>query len=98
LDNNENVGVFAVFDGHVDKNAAVKAASLLPQVLSEKIRKTALSNDSSTLLTESFLDTDLQLKEFDTEGTTATTVLVWRVNGISYLQAANVGDSSAFLK
>lgn len=44
------------------------------------------------------MDTDLQLKEFDTEGTTATAVLIWRVNGVCYLQAANVGDSTAFLK
>jgi len=46
---------------------------------------------------EAYKSTDAKLKEFEYEGCTSTTVLLWRNNGKRYLQAANVGDSSAFL-
>jgi serine/threonine protein phosphatase PrpC len=37
------------------------------------------------------------MREFQYEGTTATTVLLWKLGDERYLQAANVGDSHAYL-
>lgn len=40
---------------------------------------------------------DQQMREFEDVGTTCTAVLVWFYEGKRYVQAANVGDSCAFL-
>ncbi len=47
-----------------------------------------------------FAELDSAMKEFEFEGTTATAVVVWRTgeSGERFVQAANVGDSSAFIK
>lgn len=95
--NNEDLGLFCVFDGHVDKNASQAAAILFPEELEKHIALQGLSDDCSAILRDAFLSTDARMKQFDVEGTTATAVLVWRVNGVRYVQSANVGDSTAFL-
>ena len=56
-----------------------------------------MNEDSKDLLIDLFLKTDKELIEFETEGTTATVVLIWKINGKRYLQSANVGDSTPFL-
>lgn len=42
-------------------------------------------------------EVDEGLKYFECEGSTATAVYVWAAGGKRFLQAANVGDSTAFL-
>ena len=44
-----------------------------------------------------FLEADQRLLSYETEGTTATAVLLWKKGSKRYLQSANVGDSTAFL-
>ncbi len=57
---------------------------------------------NSTNLTDIFrqvyLSVDSSLSQYEYEGCTATSVLIWKQGGDRYLQAANVGDSTAFLK
>jgi protein phosphatase len=55
------------------------------------------TNDVSSALTQAFLDVDSQLAEYEYMGCTATAVFVWQVDDKRYVQAANVGDSTAFL-
>lgn len=58
----------------------------------------APKEDAMALLHLSFLGVDQKLLEYQYEGCTATVVLVWRHENNRYLQAANVGDSAAFMK
>jgi hypothetical protein len=51
----------------------------------------------TTVLHETFSRTDKGLEEFEYEGATVTGVYIWSVGEDRYVQAANVGDSSAFL-
>lgn len=53
--------------------------------------------DYSDALHNSFLVTDHALAEFQYEGATATAVILWKHGDDRYLQAANVGDSAAYL-
>jgi protein phosphatase len=94
----EKRGFFAIFDGHVDKNAAVKAKSIFPREFEKQIRK--LKNeykDVAEVFRHSFYQVDSQLSEYDFEGATATVAFVWKAGEDRYLQVANVGDSTAFL-
>jgi len=97
-------GLFCVFDGHSGKDCAETASRVLPMKLKERIEKIDLLNapsggiDLSDILQETFLETDKELLEFEYEGCTCTVVFVYKTkNGHRYMQAANVGDSSACL-
>jgi len=90
--------LFCVFDGHGGKNCAVNAKYLFPKEFSRLVAIHGLSDDLSQLFTTAFLNIDAQLVEFEYEGCTGTTIFMWQYNNHRYLQAANVGDSEAFLK
>jgi serine/threonine protein phosphatase PrpC len=93
-------GFFGVFDGHVDKNAAVRAKSVFPREFEKQIRKLKNLNDYKDLtetIRTTFYQVDSQLSEYEFEGTTASVVFVWKAGEDRYLQAGNVGDSTAFL-
>lgn len=96
----ENLALFAIFDGHVDKNASAAAKDRAPHILQSILDRkyTDLSTINITLWEDFYNQLDSQLKEFEYEGTTATTALIWTVNSEKFLQVANVGDSSAFLR
>jgi len=97
---NPNWGLFCVFDGHSGKDCAENAARILPQKLKANLAGVDLSKrvDLTDVLTKTFLDTDAELLEFEYEGSTATVVFVYKTeSGHRYLQAANVGDSSAII-
>lgn len=54
--------------------------------------------DATELLHLAFMSVDNKMSQFEYEGCTATVVLVWRYGSDRYVQAANAGDSSAFMK
>ncbi|GAM25152.1 hypothetical protein SAMD00019534_083270 [Acytostelium subglobosum LB1] len=96
------MALFAVFDGHSGKNVAMTAKEILPNILLKYIQSAKSEcgkhiYDMSGVFLATFKETDAQLSRFEYEGATATIVLIWRVGQQRFLQAANVGDSSAFL-
>merc|ERR1712137_1176183 len=101
FDDHPDRALFCVFDGHVDKNAAIEATKLFPAELSKNILTQSsgeeLGDNCADLLIKTFLSTDDRMKAYDMEGCTATSVLFWRENNVRYVQSANVGDSTAFL-
>lgn len=98
---NKNLGLFCVFDGHVGKNCAQALTKVFPQTFYKKFvaGKWDEKTDLTPLLKEVYLEVDDQLKEYLYEGSTSTTVIIWRnsKNSKRYLQCANLGDSTAFL-
>lgn len=96
-------GLFCVFDGHSGKDCAEKASQLMPVKLKHHLESSGVDLDAGGVdLTEvfekAFADTDKELEEFEYEGCTTTVVFVYKTaSGHRYLQAANVGDSSAHL-
>jgi len=97
FDNNNDRALFCVFDGHVDKNAAIAATSIFPEELKKHLPTREIGYDAGEYLRSTFLSTDERMRQYDMEGATATSVLFWREEGVRYVQTANVGDSSAFL-
>lgn len=53
--------------------------------------------DLKSVFQKTFSKLDANLAAFEYEGTTASVAFVWSQDGERYLQAANVGDSSAYL-
>jgi len=94
---NTKIGLFCIFDGHVDKNASIAATVIFPEELETNLSTYPLTTTASDLLHHTFLSTDARMKEYEIEGTTATAVLIWEYEGSRYVQTANVGDSSAIL-
>jgi len=87
--------LFCVFDGHGGKDCAIQAKKNFSSVFQKYIKENC--EDFSSALSQTFLDLDSQLSEFEYLGCTATVVLIWQIGENRYLQAANVGDSTAFL-
>jgi len=102
---NKNLGIFCVFDGHAGKNCALQLTKIFPQIFYKKFvaGKWEEKTDLSSLLTEVFHEVDEQLKldvnQFLYEGSTGTTVIIWKnpLTSKRYVQCANIGDSTAFL-
>jgi hypothetical protein len=92
------MSLFCVFDGHGGVECAAKAKKLFTDVFQNQMSKIGLSDDCREILFKTFVEVDLQLIEFEYMGSTGTAVFVWENNGKRFLQAANVGDSTAFLK
>ena len=63
-----------------------------------ELSSSPLSENSEEKLRNTFLSVDKQLEEFEYMGCTGTCVFVWEHLGKRFVQAANVGDSTAFLK
>ncbi len=89
--------VFCVFDGHCGRKTAYEASQLLPNLLAQQAAKCSEALEEGIGLQREmeqvFLETDARL--VTEEGCTATAALIWQAgNGTSYLQVANVGDSS----
>jgi hypothetical protein len=97
-DSPSTMALFCVFDGHGGADCAIEAKKIFPIVMKEKVTSISLSSNSLQILRETFLNVDQQLEEFEYMGCTGTAVFVWEFNGKRYLQAANAGDSTAFIK
>lgn len=92
-----NKALFAVFDGHVGKNCAIAAKNLFPTEFLNQLSASNSEFDATEAFKASYEIVDKQLAEYEYEGTTATTVYMWQVGETRYIQAANLGDSTAFL-
>jgi len=104
-------GLFCVFDGHSGKGASTALTQIFPETfhkLTHKLFGATSTNTNNNVrsvgdLTEVFFksyeESDKQLKSFEYEGSTATTVFIWQCPSSNerYLQAANLGDSRAYL-
>lgn len=90
--------LFCVFDGHGGKEASNAAIGLMPQqIMAHMKRLGEPQEDATELLHLAFMSVDNKMSQFEYEGCTATVVLVWRYGSDRYVQAANAGDSSAFM-
>jgi len=78
---NKNVGIFCVFDGHAGKNCAQSLTKYFPNTFYKKFQsgKWEEKSDLAPLLKEVYFEVDEQLKEYLYEGSTATTVIVWKI-------------------
>jgi protein phosphatase len=84
---------------------AIGAAKVMPTEVKAKIfdheskkLKDEEHSDLKDVFIKSFEAVDAALAGFDFEGCTATVVMVWEALGYRWVQCANVGDSSAYLK
>jgi len=92
--------LLAILDGHAGFSAAREGAKLIPQELKDQLEQTGLPVDHNLkeIFSRTFQSVDDKLKEHEFQGATATVVFVWSDQGKRYLQAANVGDSAAYLR
>jgi len=101
FDKSTKQGLFCVFDGFAGMECARDATEALPRVLASHLARCGGAQkltDLTDILPKVFADTDTELGKHEDLGCTATTVFVWEhESGVRYLQAANIGDSSAYL-
>eukprot|EP01120_Amphizonella_sp_Union-15-10_P005148 TRINITY_DN15893_c0_g1_i1.p1 TRINITY_DN15893_c0_g1~~TRINITY_DN15893_c0_g1_i1.p1 ORF type:complete len:450 (-),score=112.38 TRINITY_DN15893_c0_g1_i1:23-1372(-) len=94
----QNRAWICVLDGHAGRKCAEKASKLLPEAFANALQSASIDkNDYRDVFIEAYRNADISLKEFEYEGCTCTSIFVWKFKGKRYLQAANVGDSTAFL-
>jgi len=94
--NDNTRGLFSVYDGHAGKDCAHTAIHRFPEIFEEQLEETSV--DQTEPLTETFRILDEELLPFEYEGCTATSILIWEHGDYRYIQSANVGDSTAFIK
>ncbi|XP_049852235.1 probable protein phosphatase DDB_G0279461 [Schistocerca gregaria] len=105
---NDSFGLFCVFDGHSGKECALAARRLIPEYLSRHLEGVNLNvgddgqvgsaHSLKEVFEAVFLEVDQELCDYEYEGTTCTVVFLWRNSeGRRFVQAANVGDSTALL-
>jgi len=100
FENNQNLALFGVFDGHAGKWAAESASKLFPKQFAQILGDNGnqISKDMSLVLNSTFENVDNQMKNHEYEGCTATVSVIWKnSNNERYLQTGNLGDSSAFI-
>lgn len=102
LDRNKDVALFCVFDGHAGKGCSTSLTKIFPRVFGKQFASGGWINktDLTDLWKSVYAEVDKQLEEYEDEGATSTTVLIWRnpETGMRYLQSANLGDSACFLR
>jgi serine/threonine protein phosphatase PrpC len=92
--------LFGVFDGHAGKEAAEDAVALFPKEFAKQLDNGDGHNsdvDLTPVFHATFVSVDQAMLQHEYVGATATVLYLWQVNEDRYLQAANVGDSTAFL-
>jgi len=97
FENKRDLALLAVFDGHAEKECAETAKRVFPELLSDYLQNNSVPEDCNHLFQHLFLETDKKLIQYETEGTTATAVLIWKSSEKRFVQSANVGDSTTFL-
>lgn len=89
---------FGVFDGFAGRDCAAAATRAVPEALAANLAAAGgVRADLSALWPKVFADADAALRAHEYVGCTCTAVLVWACGGARYVQAANVGDSNAYL-
>lgn len=100
FESDKHKALFCVFDGHAGVGAAEAAKRHVPPKIMQLVSEStgaAMPTDLSEILPVAFLLADEDMKTNEYEGTTATAVMIWQVGKDRYIQAANVGDSRAYL-
>jgi len=94
----KDVALFCVFDGHLGSNCSRELVTLFPHHLVRYLRDIVQNFDDIPHMWGSLYRlVDTKLKDFIYEGSTGTTVLVWKFENKRFLICANVGDSTAYL-
>jgi len=93
----DKVNLYCVFDGHSKADCSAKLIEIFPKMLKTHLQRLGISSDLTGLWLDLFRDVDSHLAEFEESGATGTAVLIWEFEEKKYIQAANVGDSFAFL-
>jgi len=98
----ENIALFCVFDGHLGSNCARTLQEIFPyhfkEYITSKYPNGEYPEDLSNLWNDVYHDIDQKLLKFEDEGSTSTTIAIWKTpSGKKYIQCANVGDSTSFL-
>lgn len=98
-EDNENLSLFCIFDGHSGRECADAAKEIVPKLLKEKIDALEVNDetDLEPILKNVFKEADEKMIEFEYEGSTATVMPLWKIGKNRYFQVANVGDSSAVI-
>lgn len=91
------MALLCVFDGHCGKECAEEAVKIFPKEFLQILGDPSKHRDISSVFHQAYLNVDTLLKHHEYIGTTSTTVFIWKYEGKRLLQAANVGDSCAFL-
>jgi len=90
--------LFCVFDGHLGANCSRDLVTIFPRSLKQYFKDIITNIDDIQYAWKTlYLNVDNSLKQYEVEGSTATTVFIWKSKGKKFLQCANVGDSTAFL-
>eukprot|EP01128_Nolandella_sp_AFSM9_P011696 TRINITY_DN862_c0_g1_i1.p1 TRINITY_DN862_c0_g1~~TRINITY_DN862_c0_g1_i1.p1 ORF type:complete len:879 (+),score=257.84 TRINITY_DN862_c0_g1_i1:198-2639(+) len=99
LPGNSSLSLFCVFDGHAGKGCSTALLTTFPEVFAKHWTAPAPPPEKiPSILNTIFNEADEQLKEYEYEGSTGTTIAIWKDSaGHRYLQSANVGDSTGFL-
>ena len=97
-----DAAVFVVCDGFAGRECAAAAVAALPDALTNALEGVAggvrALRDLAPLWPGVFAAADAALRAHEYVGCTATVLAVWRhADGTRYVQAANVGDSAAWL-
>ncbi|KAL7716090.1 hypothetical protein QTN25_006413 [Entamoeba marina] len=94
---NENISFFAIYDGYGGIAAARESRRLFPIVLDECIKN---GFEGRELLEKAFEEVDRRLdkEEFMYIGCTCTLLYIWQEESELFVQTANVGDSTCFVK
>jgi len=93
-----DVALFCVFDGHLGSGCSKELVHVFPHTLLRYLRDIILSYDDIPHIWGSLYRlVDQKLKHYETEGSTSSTVLIWKKDDKRYLICANVGDSTAYL-
>jgi len=97
----KDIGLFCVFDGHAGKECSTELTRIFPKLFAHhwvNQNKDRKKLDITQIWLDVYRDVDEQLKKYEDEGSTATTIIVWRAaDSKRYLQCANVGDSTAYI-
>eukprot|EP01130_Rhizamoeba_saxonica_P011864 TRINITY_DN4943_c0_g1_i2.p1 TRINITY_DN4943_c0_g1~~TRINITY_DN4943_c0_g1_i2.p1 ORF type:complete len:382 (-),score=89.92 TRINITY_DN4943_c0_g1_i2:47-1192(-) len=96
----DDFALFCVFDGHAGASCATKLKEIFGDHMETELRKkfNYMPKGLKNIWGRLYKKVDAKLVEYDTEGSTATTCVIWRSpSGKRYLQTANVGDSHAYL-
>lgn len=93
INNNSNQHLFCIFDGHGGKDSAKMCQELYPDILRKKIIANPFDHENNLLESFSIMNKELEKKNFNDIGNTATVVLIDK----KALYCANVGDSSCAL-
>lgn len=97
LYDNATQAFFGVFDGFGGLEASKAASKIVPRITSKVIEKNGAGTNLAKHWELIFAQSDKKMAQYEFMGTTCTAALVWSYEGARYLQAANVGDSNAFL-